>query len=169
MDGLVKGLDEKGVSFPETIFAVLVLAILGSAAVFHGSSIYRNAMLNYETVILASDMKLIQQMSRTATYDSENFPLMEKSPEFVEMVLYTECYHLRRTGAYGKVFRKHYYPSNSIGVTPTSLEYLSFYPNGNTRYGRMGNILFYCRGQGKISRKLILDKAGRIRIDRRKL
>lgn len=168
MDELVKGLDEKGFSFLETIFAVSVLAVLGSAAVFHGSSIYRNTILSYETAIFVSDMKLIQQMSRTATYDSSNFPSMEKSPQAVDMTLYSGCYYLKRSGGYGNAFRKHYY-SPDIGVTPTGLDYLSFYPNGNTRYGRMGNLLLFSSNRGSIARKIIVDKAGRVRVDRRKI
>ena len=168
MDGLVKGLGERGISFIETILAVSVLAILGSAAMFHGSSIYRNALVNYEASVLASDMKLIQQMSRTATYDSGNFPSMEKSPKHVELVMYSGCYYMRRSGAYGKTFRKHFFPSD-IGATPTLIEYLSFYPNGNSRARRIGNVLVYYRGRGTVSRKVIVDAAGRIRIDRQKL
>lgn len=166
MDGLVKELDERGVSLIETIFAVSILVILGSAAMFHGSSVYRNALLNYETVMLASDMKLIRQMSRTATYDTQNFPAMEKSPFYVELVMYSGSYHLRRPGGYGKIFRKHNF-SPDIGATPTIIDYLSFYPDGNTRFRRMGNVLLYWRAKGKVSRKVIVDTAGRIRIDRR--
>ncbi len=167
MSGMVRGVDEKGVSLVETIFVVTLLGILGSAAVFHGSSIYKNALLNYETVMLASDLKLTQQIDRTAAYNSSNFNMKEKPPAYVEIMLLDKSYYIRVPGNWIKIIRKHYFASDIAALT-TNISILSFMSNGDTRFRHMGNVMLYCRKCVDLARKIIIDTTGRIRVDRNK-
>ena len=158
-------LDERGVSLLETLFTVSILSILISAAVLHGSSMYRNAILEYETQMIVSDLKLLQAISRTATYDQTDFPQKEKPPMVPSMEFYSDSYRIRPIILGGKTIRSHDVAPN-IGMSLTNTEYISFQTNGDTRFRRMGNIHLFCRGRGKFARKIVIDTAGRIRIER---
>ncbi len=161
----VKGLDERGVSLIETIFAMSILSILGAAAVFHGSSIYKNALLNYETVMLTSDLKLTQQIDRTATYNGTNFPIKEKPPAYVEMVLLDKSYYIRLPGNMINNIRKHHFAAD-IAAVNTHISILSFMSNGDTRFRHIGNVMLYCKKYVDLARKIVIDTTGRIRVDR---
>jgi len=160
-----QNIDEHGVSLPETLLVVSVLFILITAAMLHGSSMYRNAILNYETHRLVSDLKLLQKMSRTATYDRTNFPLKESPPVPLFMELYWDSYRIRPIFESGITIRRHYFPPN-ISVSRTNTEYLGFQPNGDTTHRRMGSILLFWRNKGDVRRRIVIDTAGRIRVER---
>ena len=158
-------IDEKGFSFLETLFVISILSILVAAAAFRGSSIYQNAILDYETQMLVSDLKLLQQMCRTSTYKQTNFPMKEKPPFNIDIDMDSDAYFMRRIDLYGKSFRRHYFPSY-ISAELTHLSYLSFRPDGDTVGRQMGSIRLSWIGRWSLTRKIVLDAAGRIRVDR---
>ena len=161
----LKNPGDAGSAFLEVLFVVSVLSILVTAAVFHGSNLYRNAILNYETQLLISDLKLFQEMSKTATYDQTNFPMKGSAPSGLVMSIYWDSYRIHETRGQFRTIRFHKFPK-TISVSPVNLSYLFFRPNGDTRDRKMGSIYLHWREDYSLSRRIVIDTAGRIRVDR---
>ncbi len=155
---------EEGFSLLETIFAVSILGILASAAILHGSSVYRNAVMSYEAQTLVSDLKLLRVMSRSSGYDSTHFPMEETPPPRLAIVTSERYYRMRSIFWDGEVLRSHYFfPSIHAGCD--QMWHLSFKPDGCTFFNKMGSI-YLTWGRNQASYRIVIDPAGRIRVDR---
>ncbi len=157
-------LNEQGVSFLDTLFVVSILSVLSTAAILYGSSIYRNALLKYETQMLVSDIKLLQAMSGTARYDQTNFPTDETPPPPLTVYTTDRLYQLRSIYLGGPVLRTHFFPP-PIRAYCEHAKYISFLPNGSTTSNTMGSINLNWK-PGNARYRVVIDAAGRVRVDR---
>ncbi len=164
MKNTAENTPEAGFSLTETLFAVFVISILASAAILHGSSIYRNAVMNYEAQTLVNDLKLLQVMSRSSGYDTTNFPMKEKPPPRLAIITEDRFYRMSSIFWDGEVLRTHFF-SPPIRAEYDHVWHLSFKPDGSTFFNKMGSIrLIWGRYQAVY--RVVIDSAGRIRVDR---
>ena len=155
--------NETGFSLLETVVAACIAAVLACFAIPKGQSLLAAAVLDHEAQMLASDLRFLQSISRTATYDrkSMNIPQEGKGPE---MRINAAGYSI--WGGNGVFLRKHEVPPD-IRISPRNMSNVCFGVNGNPQASQMGSVFLYWKGNLAWKRRVVLDSVGRIRVDRK--
>ncbi len=158
---------EGGFSYLEVLVCVWILLLMMAVAVPAGKKIFMEAAVDYEIANLMGDMRWVQERGRTTIYQGkEHFP--KSSPKnsnryFITMWADGSGYQVLGAGRKGWTHT----PLPGIAAVPSrSKENLRFEANGTTN--TMTTIFVrYRRGEERSGRYIVLDKAGRMRVDRR--
>lgn len=159
---------ERGFLAIEAVLACLVVMILASVAVPRGMALYREAVLEYETQCLLSDLRYMRELARSTEprpkaleWDYNGFPERRAT-----MYLQRDGYVML---AGGHRFREHRYAGNIRMSGPfltngTVNKPLTFGENGTLRNPCTMDLVF--EGQPGPGRRFILSAGGRCRVER---
>ena len=155
---------EAGFSLLETVIAVAVFAVVAAFAIPRGQSMLAEAVLDHEAQLLASDLRFLQSISRTATYDSRgmNIPLDTGIGSGPKMRINAKGYSIKAGDS--SLLREHEVPPE-IRIVTRNMESVSFGVNGNPRAAKMGSVFLYWKSNANWKRRVVLDSVGRIRVD----
>lgn len=158
---------EDGFSCLELLVIVWILLLLMAVAVPTGKKIFMEAAVDYEIAHFMGDMRWVQERGRSMIYrGNEHFP--DSKPKnsgsyFIMMWSDGSRYKVIGSGRKGWTHT----PVSGIAAVPSgNRETLRFEANGNT--STMTSIFVrYRSGKERLGRYIIIDRAGRIRVDRR--
>lgn len=159
---------EEGFSCLEVlVVAGMLLVVVGSAASL-GRKFFMEAVVDYEVARIVSDLRWVQEHSRTRIYQGwERF--RETAPtntHAVWMHFFEDGYYVREyDGQELLEWRRTCFPGISIS-RPINKHEIRFKANGDTTY-MMSVFVHYRKGTEDIGKYVIIDAAGRIRVDRR--
>ena len=155
---------EAGFSLLETVIVAAIVAVVAAFAIPCGQSMLATALLDHEAQILASDLRFLQSISRTATCDSRgmNIPAEPGLGSGPKMQINAKGYSIKAGDS--TLLREHEVPPE-IRIVTRNMESVSFGVNGNPMAAKMGSVFLYWKGNVNWKRRVVLDSVGRIRVD----
>ena len=159
--------NQQGFSLLEITITLFVAAILFTAATPMILSSTRELSAAYEAECLVSDLRSLQEASRTTLSDGGIAGFSSINADYVAptISLFTDHYTIsyKKSASQKSITAvKHYYlPGITMASTAKKFR-LTFGQNGMTEDNLTINI--YCTGKKKPQRTVIVDNAGRIRV-----
>lgn len=161
-------MNEKGYVYVEVIVVIAIIGIIFASGAIIGRNFLLNTMAEYEATKLISSIRYVQELNRNSYVVREGeFEKIEPENSTYYRVIVNEYYYEIKSGLNDFVPRK-YNASKNIELLKTSSfnHGVRFYPNGDPK--NIGNIRVKAKFDKKIiNRYVIIDKAGRIRMDRK--
>ena len=156
---------EEGAALAEVLVVAAILALLAGTAVPLAVRIYNYGAVRYEAEHLLSELRYEQTLARTAVSELDEDGSVIRSGTRPWLVFFLGGYEIRRQN---EVVKRHYcLPNVSIQFKETQDErekILYFGPNGNVFPSLTIKVLV--PGKAGASCKLVVDNAGRIRLER---
>lgn len=167
-NGQLQGM--QGFALIEIVVVAAIFACLATVVMPRATNFYREAALEYETQHLLADIRRAQSLSRLLVESGWGYGSDTSYKQLVEIDIKPDAYTLSAQSIKGSEFLTHYYlplvhvrrKDNSVGGK------LSFDKNGGlTNKGtQMMTLVIYCEGQEEKKRRIMISKAGRIRLER---
>ena len=161
-----KGHSDGGISLA-LLLVLLAVGITAAAVMPRCSSWYHQMQVAYETDCLVSDLRYLQQMARTATLPSaDTRDELSHYPINQPMIFFDELhhqYHIKKRNQASDL-RRHTYPENIHIIVQGNRSFLYFGLNNGTV--TPNTIHVYYDGEFSRGRKIIVDSAGRIRVEK---
>lgn len=153
-----------GFLYVEALFACGIIMTLFTATAFFGSKIFANVTAEYEAVKLVSDLRYVQELNRNSFYPRDGVfdSIKPKNNTYVVVKFNGNGYNIKSTvksTTYRAIANVVYVPTASLsgGVL--------FLSNGDVQ--KIGNIVIESKFAGAVARRyVIIDKSGRVRMDR---
>ena len=165
------GVKNDGFLYVEALFAIgIMLAVFTAAAVF-GSKVFVNAAVEYEAAKLIGDLRYVQEISRSSLYPRDkifNSIKPKKSGHFTVKV-YKNKYVISHSvmGVYKETTHRAVLNTTYSPTTNFSGLYGGIYFLRNGDVKTIGTVRIESKFAGvKAKRYVIIDKSGRIRMDR---
>lgn len=146
--------DEKGFSLLETLVVVAIIGILVTVAVPKMEAIRNARVIDAEAALLVGELRYAQELSRTNLRSHNDFPSIKGKLITPKITFMSDEYYLI---ADTKMIRRHKYPK---GLEIRAYNQISFTMNGDTNTPATIALTL-----GNETRYVIIDVAGRIRID----
>ena len=164
---------QRGFSLIEIVLAVALLVVISSAAVPLLLRFYQQAAVEYETEHLLADIRKAQSMSRTSAPALGMDHSGSDDRQGASLLIDRESYLVRVGNGQTDIKTRHYYlPSVRVAKEgQTSADgFIFFKDNGGLRdSGSMMTLVVFCEGHMGEGRRIMISRAGGIRIDRRSL
>lgn len=162
-----KLLNEKGFVYSETLIAITIFSIAFSACAMVGISFFANALAEFEATKLISELRFLQEHNRNSYVikEGEFLGIEPKNSTILKMDISGGYYSIKAMSN-GSVLKK-YYPDKSVSFSKTQSfdGGIIFKPSGDVR--TFGTVTVKANVAGKTAiRFVIIDRAGRIRMDR---
>ena len=158
---------EEGFSSIEILIVVGAAFLIAASAATAGKKFLMEAVVEHETACLVSDLRWVQEHCRTAVYQSRKIPnAYPASADDYTVRIRGREYEVRGRGF--KAFKgwKHVCPQSVLLVAPAREGGIGFDVNGAAQ--KMLTIQVLCTmGKDSAKRYIIIDAAGRIRVDRK--
>ncbi len=163
-------LDQKGFALAIVLLFVLAIGCATAVLVPRALRWQHAAVVQYETDCLASDLRLMQQMMRTATVypieETAEHRLSDTAPEF-ELRDGEHAYIIWRHTYEGSLpmssrLVRHDYPK-ALNISTNTKRRIRFGSNGGT--ASTTTIYVFYTGEMERGKKIILDSVGRIRVE----
>ena len=163
-------LDQKGFALAVVLLFVLAIGCATAALVPRALRWQHAAIVQYETDCLASDLRLMQQMARTAAVYpieetsehglSEAAPALEIRDEEHAYMIWRYTYVGSRPKS--SLLVRHAYPE-ALNISANTKGRIQYGRNGGT--ANMTTIYVFYTGEMERGKKIILDSVGRIRVE----
>ena len=155
---------EQGFVLAEVLISVCICLVLLGTVVSIGTGYVHEAMLEYDAICLAKDLRMMQEEQRTHNYRGFSFQEGRKEQNGARAIkIYSNRYEMFNKEAQEKVI--HYCLPGNKFFSLSEEKDVTFCLDGTPNYLRTIEI-FFGYGKSKKSRFIIIDRAGRIRIDR---
>ncbi len=158
---------EDGFSSLELLIAVGIALLMMMGAATVGRKFLLEAVVERETACLVSDLRWAQQHNRTASYHCAHFSSARPSSvDDYRVRVRSSGYEVSGYGFNGFRGWEHVCPT-SVFLSPPVRTGTVFFQEGGDARNPMTIMVYSALGRASASRYVIIDAAGRIRVDRR--
>lgn len=170
MKGRKHGQGALGFALLEWVILAAVIACMAAVVLPCAVSFYREAALEYETQHLLADIRRAQSYSRMVVESAWGYGSDTSYKQLVQINIRPDEYTFSIESGNGSEFLTHHYlPLVHVRRKDLSMGgKISFDKNGGlTNKGtQMMTLVIYCEGQEEKKRRIMISKAGRIRLER---
>lgn len=160
------GRREAGFSLAEVVIAIATVMVLAGVVAPRLDSFYRETALEYETEVLLTTLRRAQSISRTTTEVSREYGVRSNRAQWGLVTLNGSYYTLRAEKMATSAEKHQLLPLVRVSKHKSNGEtQIMFGENGGLRETSPLTIDIYCTGDTS-GRQIIIDQAGRIRIER---
>ena len=160
-------LNEKGFLYLETLIMIAIIGVIFVSGATIGRNFLINTLAEYESAKLIASLRFVQEQNRNSYFIREGeFKKIEPEKSMLFLVnILDNNYTIKSTP--NKISPINYMAVKNVtfGKTSTFLNGIIFYPDGNPK--TFGSITIKAKiGKKSANRYVIIDRAGRIRMDR---
>ncbi|MBR3623949.1 MAG: hypothetical protein IKN43_11470 [Selenomonadaceae bacterium] len=166
-----------GFMYVEALFACGIILVLFVATALLGGKIFANVAAEYEAVKLVSDLRYVQEINRNSYFPRDGVfdSIKPKNNTYFAVKFYRNRYEIEPTapGTHKTIIHRAmsnvaYTPKSNVSENVSTSIFKSgvlFLRSGDVR--QVGHILIESSFAGaKAKRYVIIDKSGRVRMDR---
>lgn len=164
------GRREAGFAIVEVVIAITVFMVLAGVAAPRLYSFYRETALEYETELLLTTLRRAQSISRNAAHATMEYGVRTNRAQWGTVRLRNNYYILTAGKSASWTVESHYLlplvRANKHNISGETT--IMFNENGGLQETSPMTIDIYCTGDMS-GRQIVIDQAGRIRLERGKL
>lgn len=159
--------DNRGYLYIETLIMIAIVGIIFASGAVIGRQFLANTMAEYEAIKLISSLRYVQELNRNSYFvRDEEFKKIEPGKSTLFKVAVNDYFYEIKASS-NKFEPKIYYAMNNVNYWKTSTfnNGITFDISGNPKI--FGSVRVKAKfGEKMFYRYVIIDKAGRIRLDR---
>ncbi|SDG45247.1 Tfp pilus assembly protein FimT [Selenomonas sp. WCT3] len=164
---------QAGFVLMEVLMLMAIMALLGLVAIPSAMQFYREAAIEYETEHLLSDLRRTQSLNRLIEGANHGFYVRDGVVKKAVMEIRSEDYCVTVSSSQEETSMSHHYlplvrVSRQWNGTNVDSGPITFKDNGELKNVGLGmmTLLICCEGWPQEGRKIMISKAGRIRVER---